>query len=139
MTDVLRVHFSLKWSKKENVSTGTEPVRRITADATMTLKTLNDKYGVLLKTDGSRANLKPRNGRYWKVEELQHLVGGTFDLIKLKTSFFSLSDDYYLVINDNGKLEGLPMNFEPSNLYRRYVEDDLIVGDALVSPAKFIR
>lgn len=56
------------------------------------------------------------------LEEAQAMVGGYVQLVEL-------ADGSQLIVNEEGKLRGLPVNVEASKLWP--VPGDLIVGDAV--------
>lgn len=56
----------------------------------------------LIKSDGTKTEIQPQNGTYFKLEELQKYVDGNIDIINLRNGEI-------LVINDNGK------DFYPTN------------------------
>lgn len=87
----------------------------------------------LIKTNGEKTEVKPKNGKAFTYEELHSFVGGTIDTPVMPSG-------RSLVVNDNGKLEKLPKNDEASKIWQeeypidKYPEnnDELIVGDALL-------
>ena len=89
----------------------------------------------LIKTDGTREEVVPKNGKYFELKEMQELVGGYIQ-------FLQLNDDNILVINEEGKLEGLPFN-KDATLTAMLDEAigilDYIVGDALLCHKSLIR
>ena len=80
----------------------------------------------LLKSDGSVANYPPV-GEHYTLEELQKAVGGYIEVVSLK-------DDYIMVINEEGKCQGLLLNQKATDLYGN--NQDYIVGNALVCQSK---
>lgn len=81
---------------------------------------------VIYKTNGERENVYPENGRDFKLEQLQKIVGGLIDIL-------CIGDDEIMVFNDEGKIMGLPYNREATALFRKhYNTNDFIVGDVLV-------
>lgn len=85
----------------------------------------NMQIATLLKTDGSETIIEPRNGKKFSLEELQGYVGGYIELIRTKKP---VRDMY---INEEGKLNGLPLNAKATELYQ-YGYADPVVGDAVV-------
>ncbi len=80
----------------------------------------------LLKTDGTVQDYPPANGKHYTLAELQAAVGGYIELVHL-------DDNLALVLNEEGKLHGLPVNERASELYcLHYGPVDHIVGDALL-------
>lgn len=81
---------------------------------------------VLIKADGKRQKVEPKNGEKFKLEELQGYVDGYIEAI-------ILDDDTVMVVNEEGKLLGLPYNQLASIKFlqeKGYHEP--IVGDVLV-------
>jgi len=66
-----------------------------------------------------------------KLDELQKAVGGYIELVRL-------NNGRGMYINEEGKIEGLPMNDKATKLaheHKAIFENDVIVGDAvLMSP-----
>ena len=87
----------------------------------------------LIKTDGTTKQVKPANGRYFTLEEKQHFVGGLIEFIPTR-------EGNWLTINEEGKLNGLPVNRTATLMYEhsivwkeneRPVFADIVVGDVL--------
>ena len=57
----------------------------------------------LIKTDGTVTTVEPRNGKSFCLEELQHAVGGYIEAVYLP-------DGKVMIVNEEGKLDGLPQN-----------------------------
>ena len=74
-----------------------------------------------LKANGEKAEVTPKNGTDFTLDELQSFVGGYIEIIWL-------TPDEIMVVNEEGRLLDLPENDIASNLY----EVDVIVGDVLV-------
>ena len=79
----------------------------------------------LLKSDGTVVDYPPARGRKYSFEELQKAVGGYIEIIHPAGS-----RNYLMVINEEGRLRGLPTNKLATQLYGSNI--DHIVGDALV-------
>lgn len=80
----------------------------------------------IYRADGTKEDVQPKNGKDFKLEELQEIVGGLIDAL-------GVNDDEIMVFNDEGKLMGLPYNQEATCIFRqRYKCKDYIVGDVLV-------
>ena len=70
--------------------------------------------------------VEPKNGTDFTLEELQGYVGGYIEIIHL-------NDGRIMVINEEGKLLGLPLNMLATIQYQlSYGPLDQIVGNALV-------
>ena len=80
----------------------------------------------IYKTNGEVLDIEPKNGKDFSLEELQAVVGGYIEIAEMKGGEF-------MVINEEGKLEGLPFNEKATELYQKKVyQGDFIVGDVLV-------
>jgi hypothetical protein len=89
-------------------------------------------YATLLQVNGLKNRVTPENGKSFSLKELQGYVGGLIE-------FVYLPDGCSLVINEEGKLEGLEQNDIASDIFQKAYpiekypinNDGLIVGDAL--------
>lgn len=87
----------------------------------------------LIKTDGTKQEVSPKNGKAFTYEELHEFVGGNIDTPVMPSG-------RCLVVNDEGKLAHLPKNDEASKIWQEeypidkfpFNNDELIVGDALL-------
>lgn len=90
------------------------------------------KY-TLIKSNGEESIVQAKKGNKMDYKELQAYVKGTFDIVGLK-------DRRIMYVNDNGKLNALPINHKASDLFiERYPlieypenNDQTIVGDVLI-------
>lgn len=78
----------------------------------------------LLKANGQVVDYPPADKQY-TLKELQAAVGGYIEIVHL-------GQDHLMVVNEEGKLQGLPQNRLASELYGADPNWDYIVGDALV-------
>jgi hypothetical protein len=80
----------------------------------------------VIKVDGTVATVEPK-ARHFSLEELQGFVGGYIEIIQLH-------DGRAMVLNEEGKLEGLPFNAEATGLARLagIATNDYIVGNVIV-------
>ena len=65
--------------------------------------------------------IQPRNGRYFKLRELQKIVDGHIEIL-------TLNGNEIMVVNEEGKIHDLPLNLQATELFGL----DVIVGDVLV-------
>ena len=94
----------------------------------------------LYKTDGTIANVKPVQGKTFKLKELQEYVGGLIDIQDLP-KFKKV-----MVLNDEGKLIGLPKNNKATDIWKETYpiaeypnnNDELIVGDVIICDEELI-
>lgn len=94
----------------------------------------------IYKTDGSKEDVFPKDGKYFSYEELKEIVGGMVEILPLPKS------NMLIVINENGKCDGLEKNEVATEIWKReypieeYPEnnDELIVGNVLVTDPEFI-
>lgn len=82
---------------------------------------------VLIPVQGERQEVLPANGKDFTLKELQALVGGHIE-------YLYLPDGRILVVNEEGKLEGLTYNFNASlySVQLGIADDDFIVGPAVL-------
>ena len=79
----------------------------------------------IIKTDGTKIKVAP-DAKTYSLEELQSIVGGYIE-------FVWLSPFYLMVVNEEGKLNGLQQNESATDLLRLYKDTtDFIVGDVHV-------
>lgn len=78
----------------------------------------------ILKADGTIVDYPPA-GKQYTLEELQQAVGGYIEIVHVGRS-------HLMVVNEEGKLTGLPFNPLATELYGADPSWDHIVGDALV-------
>lgn len=86
------------------------------------------KENFIVKTDGSKHVITPKNGKKFELEELQEIVGGYIQAIRL-------SESQSMIVNENGKLYNLEHNAEASFIahsYRAIFDNDFIVGDVAI-------
>ena len=83
----------------------------------------------IIKANGTEIDVEPKNGRDFQLSELQKIVCGYIEIV-------NLTDGRLMVVNEEGKLKGLPVNDEATKLVGY---NDVIVGDVLVCSRKQIR
>jgi hypothetical protein len=86
---------------------------------------------ILYRADGTQETVAPKNKKYFRLAELQALVGGYIEMV-------FLNDGRIMVVNEEGKIDGLPVNVRATEIIRRCGREDAIVGDALVCESKLI-
>ena len=74
-----------------------------------------------IKTNGEITNVTPKNGTDYKYEERKEFVGGYIEIVPI-------NDHEIMVVNEEGKLNNLPVNYIASLLYKY----DTICGNVLV-------
>lgn len=81
----------------------------------------------LYKWSGEILEVSPENGKDFSLEELQDFVDGYIEVV-------SMSDEEYMVVNEEGKLMNLPYNENATRVYNKAfgIPIDYIVGNALV-------
>lgn len=96
--------------------------------------------GQHIKADGTQTLVKPKNGEHFSYEELRGFVGGNIEIVTFPSGLL-------LVVNEEGKLDGLPKNEEATKRWKQefpiaeypHNNDELIVGDALICPSDLIQ
>lgn len=85
----------------------------------------------LLKADGSNRPLSPATPPYFTLEELQAAVGGYIEIIPIDRTTL-------LIVNEEGRLHGLPRNSQASDLMHQLKFDPTgglgVLGDAVLIP-----
>ena len=93
---------------------------------------------IWIESNGTETEVKPNNSKDFQLDELQGFVRGekekegTIDLV-------SISDDRYMVVNDNGIHLMLDVNEKATKLYREIGGQSPVVGNVLVCPRKMIK
>lgn len=86
----------------------------------------------LYKTSGEIVPVLPINGTSFTLGELSSFVNGYVQIVTLK-------DGRLMVMNEEGKLDGLKQNDTATNLAKSVLfNGDHIVGDVLVTPYDFV-
>lgn len=75
----------------------------------------------IMKAGAPIASVEPKNGTDFSLEELQKIVGGYIEIV-------NVNEEYIMVVNEEGKLLGLPINPSATIIARQ----GPIVGDVLV-------
>jgi hypothetical protein len=92
-------------------------------------------FSFLIKPDGKKVEVSPKNGEDFSLEELQGYVEGYIQIV-------NLSKSEVLVINEEGKLKNLPLNKEATFIckFRNAIfANDCIVGNALLCHKSLIK
>lgn len=83
----------------------------------------------IIKTNGETIDVEPKNGKDFKLRELQAIVDGYIEIVRLP-------NDKIMVVNEEGKLRGLEPNVEATRIYYNvFGYTDIIVGDVLICDA----
>lgn len=88
----------------------------------------------LVSADDGAVETGPSNGKYFELEEVQLLVGGYIEVVRL-------SDKLIMIVNENGKIEGLNYNFIATRIaefFKALRAGDYICGDAVVCPSSML-
>jgi hypothetical protein len=88
----------------------------------------------LMRADGTIQDITPGNGQKFSLKELQTFVGGYIEIQRLPKT------REMLVLNEEGKLIGLPRNAQASAIWQKNYptaeypigNDGLIVGDVVI-------
>ena len=76
----------------------------------------------IITTFGKVKDISPKNGETFSLEELRSIVNGHIEIVRL-------SNEKYLVCNEEGKLLGLPINHLATQLLDN---EDYVVGNVLI-------
>lgn len=92
----------------------------------------SDKWAHVYYHNGDFQETQPKNGRTFELEEMQEIVGGYIEIIRL-------NDGKIIVVNEEGLPQGLPVNIEATNILRRdHSTTQYIVGNAIVCDADMV-
>ena len=87
----------------------------------------------LYKVNGEVQDVTPANGTDFSLEELQGFVGGYIEL-------GLISDGRIMVLNEEGKLNGLAPNQKATEIYQNQVYAfDYVCGDVLICDSEMIK
>jgi len=86
--------------------------------------------GTLITTDGNSKEITFK-GKMVTLEEMQKCVEGYIEMLWLK-------DGKILIVNEEGKIDGLPVNDQASIIVNDQGIYDIIVGNALLIDSKFV-
>jgi hypothetical protein len=78
-----------------------------------------------IKANGTVQEVKPPVGAAFTLGELQGMVGGYIEIVRTHTGDF-------MVLNEEGKLQGLPINEVATERYQ-YGTHDPVVGDVVIA------
>ena len=82
--------------------------------------------------DGTKVSVTPKNNTDFSVEELNEFVEGHFEFVRLSKS-------QLMVVNEEGKILGLPYNPWATMCCRMAGIKDVIVGNVLICNADQVR
>lgn len=86
----------------------------------------------IIMTNGVTIGIKPKNGTDFSLEELQTIVDGHIEVLRL-------TDEQIMIVNEEGKLNGLSFNAKATRMVREAGYDDFIVGDVLVCHTNMVK
>lgn len=80
----------------------------------------------IIKANGEIIDVNPKNGKDFKLYELQKIVDGYIEVVWMPY-------DKIMVVNEDGKIRHLPVNEKATKIYQDcFGFSDIIVGDVLV-------
>lgn len=91
---------------------------------------------IIIKTTGETIEVKPKNGTDFQLKELQEVVGGYIQILHIYRT------GELMVVNDEGRLEGLPRNGKATTYAKQYnaiFPNDYIAGNVLVCDQEQIK
>ena len=90
------------------------------------------KSAKIVYPDKESEDYAPKNGRTFELAEMQEIVSGYIEIIRL-------NDERLIIVNEEGLLQGLPVNIEATNILRRdHSTTQYIVGNAIVCDADMV-
>ena len=88
--------------------------------------------GVVYKSNGSVED-RVFSKKNVTLKEMQEIVGGYIEFIYLR------KDNLVMVVNEEGKITGLPFNAKATQLVKECNINDIIVGDVLIVNQSLIK
>ena len=90
------------------------------------------KSAKIIYTDKEAEDYTPKNGKTFALTEMQEIIGGYIESIRL-------NDGRVIIVNEDGLSLNLPVNIEATNILRRdHSTTEYIVGTAIVCDADMI-
>lgn len=90
------------------------------------------KSAKIIYTDKETEDYTPKNGRTFALTEMQEIIGGYVEPIRL-------NDGRMIIVDEDGKSKGKAVNIPATNILRRdHFTTDYIVGTAIVCDADMI-
>ena len=86
--------------------------------------------GLLITAEGEQRDITFKN-KLASLSELQEYVGGYIEIVWLRGGKI-------LVVNEEGKINGLPINMNATYIIGEHGMDDNIVGNAILMESKYI-
>lgn len=86
----------------------------------------------IIKTDGAQIEVQPKNGTDFQLEELNEIVGGFIEIVYLRNGLI-------MVVNEEGKLNNLPLNEVATRVCLLNGYPDTIVGNVLVCKSEEVK
>ena len=95
-------------------------------------QTTETKSTKIIYTDKEAEDYTPKNGKTFGLTEMQEIVGGYIEPIRL-------NDGRMIIVDEDGKSKGKAVNIPATNILRRdHFTTDYIVGTAIVCDADMI-
>ena len=88
--------------------------------------------GRILFVDGREEFIEPKNGTDFSLEELQAIVGGYIEINPL-------DDELIMVVNEEGKINCLPLNVRATCIVNGAGIADTIVGNVLICRSEMVK
>ena len=90
------------------------------------------KSAKIIYTDKEAEDYTPKNGKTFELDELQGIVDGNFEIVRLR-------DGRIIIVDEDGKSKDKAVNIPATNIMRRdHYTTDYIVGTAIVCDADMI-
>ena len=94
----------------------------------------------LIQTNGQHTQIEPLNGKTFTLKEMQAYVKGLVEIVPLP------DDKSILICNEEGKLDGLPVNVAATEYWKKMYpiskypinNDELVVGDVMVCDSAMV-
>ena len=106
------------------------------------LEQYNLQVATLIKTDGTKVELTPANGKSFKYEEIRNAIGNYIEPITLR--YYTNDKDFKkmnFICDEEGAINGSGLNKEASDLLRWILGPDVqeLYGNVVFCPNKLFR
>ena len=106
------------------------------------LEQYNLQVATLIKTDGTKVELAPANGKSFKYEEMRDVIGNYIEPITLR--YYTNDKDFKkmnFICDEEGAINGSGLNKEASELLKSILGPDVqeLYGNVVFCPNKLFR
>jgi hypothetical protein len=97
----------------------------------------------IIRPDGTETEVQPINGKDFKLAELNSIVEGYIEIVPIGKHILDgkqKPSHWIMILNEEGKLQNLPVNERASILFEEANHTtDIIVGTVLICPQNMVK